>query len=336
MAIDADTDIRPLGAGLARPECVLTHVSEYLIASDWTGNGGVAVIAPDGHVGRVLARTEAADGPLRPNGICLEPGGTILAAHLGPDTGGVYRLHPDGRLEPVLTEIDGAPLPPSNFPLRDVEGRLWLTVSTRVTPRTDDYRPTAATGFIALKDQDGTRIVADDLGYTNECAFSADGRHLYVNETFARRVARFTVGADGSLSERTVVATFGAGTYPDGLAIDRDGGLWITSVVSNRVLRVDPGGGVETVIEDADAAHVASVEAAFVAGRMGREHLAKAAGRRLRNVSSLAFGGPDLRTACLGSLHDDRVQVFRSPVPGLEPIHYRYDITALRRHAGLV
>jgi sugar lactone lactonase YvrE len=324
-----------LGSGLNRAECVLTHESGCVIVSDWTGNGGVSVIGPDGRVGRVLAKTPLADGPLRPNGISLEPGGCILAAHLGSDLGGVFRLYPDGTLEPVLIEIDGQPVPPSNFPLRDRQGRLWLTVSTRIKPRWNDYRRNASTGFVAVKDEDGARIVADQLGYTNECALSADGRHLYVNETFARRVVRFAVDTDGHLHDQTVVATFGKGTFPDGLVMDAEGGLWVTSVVSNRVIRIDPTGNAKTLIEDVSPTHLEWVEDAFQADRMDRDHLGKVAGRRLRSISSLAFGGPDLMTAYLGSLHDERIVTFRSPVAGVEPIHFRYDITPLVSAAGL-
>jgi hypothetical protein len=65
--------------------------------------------------------------------------------------------------------------------------------------------------------------------------------------------------------------------------------------VSNAVLRVLPDGRVETVLRDADPAHLDWVEAAFLAGGMGRPHLDRAAGRRLANVSNLAFGGPGRR-----------------------------------------
>jgi hypothetical protein len=39
-------------------------------------------------------------------------------------------------------------------------------------------------------------------------------------------------------------------------------------------------------------------------------------GRVLRNLSSLAFGGPDRRTAYLGCLLGDRPATFRAPVAG--------------------
>jgi len=57
---------------------------------------------------------------------------------------------------------------------------------------------------------------------------------------------------------------------------------------------------------------------------MDRPHLDKAAGRVLRNISSLAFGGPDLRTAYLGCLLGDRVASFPSPVAGAPPVHWRF------------
>ncbi len=322
------------GAGLSRPECALAHASGLLFAPDWTGAGGVSVIAPSGAVSRILAtdRGEGGAEPLRPNGIALEEGGSFLLAHLGDRVGGIYRLHPDGRTEAVVTEIDGLPMPPANFPLLDPQGRLWITVSTRKVPRADDYRPDAASGFVALHENGRTRIVADGLGYTNECALTPDGATLYVNETFARRTTAFDVAPDGSLSNPRTAAEYGPGTFPDGLALDAEGGLWITSIVSNRVIRVGSGGGQEIVLEDSDPAHLADVEQAFAEHRMGRPHLDQARSRRLRNISNLAFGGEGLRTAFLGCLLGDSVAAFDAPVAGLPPAHWQAGLGPLERY----
>jgi streptogramin lyase len=220
-------------------------------------------------------------------------------------------------------------LPPTNFVLRDSDGGLWVTVSTRVVPRANDYRPDAASGFVVRIDQRGARIAADGLGYTNECALSADGAYLYVVETFGRRLARFRVGAAGTLGERRTLHEFGPGDFPDGLALDEAGGIWIASIVSNRVLRLDPDGSCETLIEDCVPAHLAAVETAYRAGTMGRPHLDRAAGRTLRNISSIAFGGPDRRTAYLGCLLGDTVFAFESPHRGLAPPHWRFPLGPL-------
>src|SRR4051812_23078472 len=249
-------ELQFIGAGLERPECILAHASGYLIASDAGGNGGVAVVAPDGRVRKLACRTRA----VHPNGIALAADGALLLAHLGAGDGGVFALQPDGRVDAVIAAVGGAALPPTNFVLQDDKRRIWATVSTRKHPRQLDYRSDAREGFIVLHDARGTRIVADGLGYTNECAVHPDGERLYVNETFGRRVSAFTIRADGGLADRRTVATFGPGTFADGLAFDADGGLWITSIVSNRVIWVRPDGSQEIVVEDADPQYLDAAE----------------------------------------------------------------------------
>ncbi|MBB3064573.1 SMP-30/gluconolactonase/LRE family protein [Limibacillus halophilus] len=321
MALLSVSDLAFLGHGLQRPECVLAHSSGLLVAPDWTDGGGITLLTPDGRQARHLAR-DRADNPLRPNGIALEAGGNILIAHLGQEEGGVYRLRPDGCSEPVLVELDGKVLPPTNFVTRDHLGRLWVTVSTRVTPRAADYRATAATGFIVLLDDKGARIVADGLGYANECLLSPDGTRLYVNETFGRRLTAFDVTEDGVLTNRRCLVEFGDGTFPDGLALDEAGGIWIVSIVSNRVMRLTPDGKLETILEDSDPNHLNWVEAAYRSANMDRPHLDGVVSKRLRNISNLAFGGRDRRHAYLGCLLGQSIACFRSPFAGIAPPHW--------------
>ncbi len=322
-------EVEFVGGGLNRPECVLCHRSGRLFVSDWTGGGGVTMVEIDGRMRRILARDR--DQPLRPNGIALLPGGGFLLAHLGVSDGVVWRLDADGRTEPVLLDVDGASLPPTNFVHRDRAGRLWVTVSTRQQPRSLGFRTDLADGFIVLVDDAGARIVADRLGYTNECLVDPAGERLYVNETFARRLTAFDIGPGGRLTNRRTVAEFGAGTFPDGLTMDTEGGVWITSIVSNRVLRVAPDGSQELILEDSDPDHVARVEQAYQAGEMGRPHLDTVRGRRLGNISSLAFGGPDLRTAYLGCLQGNAIARFPVTFAGHPPPHWSYDLGPLQK-----
>ena len=323
------------GKGLCRPECVLAHSSGALLVPDWTGSGGVSVIRPDGGTARLLSNRTGE--PIRPNGIALEAGGSVLLAHLGAEMGGLFRLWPDGGCEPFLTEIDGRVLPPSNFVLADGQGRLWLTVSTRQIPRDRAYRADVADGFIVLMDASGARIVADGLGFANECALSEDGATLYVNETFARRTLAFDVDFQGRLGGKRIVARYGRGTFPDGLALDDLGGLWITSIISNRLIRVDPeknaSDNQEIMIEDADPDHIAWVEAAYQSHEIGRPHLDTVAGRVLRNISNCAFGGPDLGHVHMGSLAGDAIAGFESQYTGVEPSHWDADISGILSRA---
>jgi sugar lactone lactonase YvrE len=320
------TDLRFLGRGLVRPECVLAHRSGLLFAADWTDPGGVAIVTGSGRVVRHLAK--APRRHLRPNGVALEPGGSFLLTELGDGTGGVWRLLPDGRVEPVLLEVDGRPLPPTNFVHPDAAGRLWVTVSTRHHPRHLAARPDVADGYVVLVEGGRARIVADGLGYTNECVVAPDGDWLWVNETFGRRLSRFRIRADG-LGRRQTVASFGPGNFPDGLTFDADGNAWVTALIGNRVIVVSPDGRQKVMLEDADAAHIAAVEAAWQAGRLDRSLLDKLPGGRLKNISSLAFGGPERRTLCLGCLLGDSIALIEGPAQGAVPVHWDHDIGPL-------
>ncbi|MEO1017490.1 MAG: SMP-30/gluconolactonase/LRE family protein [Pseudomonadota bacterium] len=308
LDLDAVTFV---GSDLVRPECVITTPANELFVSDF--RGGVTLVQPDGNQTLFAHKPGPGEFLLQTNGFALEPEGSFLIAHLEDFRGGVFRLKRDRTVEPFLTEFQDQPLPPTNFVLRDRQGRVWITVSTRVMPRTKTRTKDHADGFIILVDDKGPRIVAEGLGFTNECRLDADQRHLYVNETFGRRVTRFTVEDDGSLQDRRIVARFGPGTFPDGIEIDRNGTLWITSIMSNRVILVDPDGHQEIILEDADQDFLMAFEQAYQTGAL-RDAAAprNVPSRLLRNISSLAFS-TDGRSIYLGCLLGDRIAKYDVP-----------------------
>jgi len=308
--------LRFVGQGLQRPECVLTHRSGTLYVSD--RRGGILCLRADGRQ-QLIGKS-----PLLPNGITLEKDGSFLVANLGAD-GGVWRVDPAGQATPWLMEIDGKSIGRVNFVARDHADRLWACISA--TDGGDRYPLDDATGYIVLCDAQGARVVMDGLHYTNECRVGADGAHLYVNETFGRRLTRFRIGPQGRLGGREVVSGFEAGDFPDGLTLDAEGGAWVVCVGSNRLYRVGADGTRRLVIDDADDATVQRLEAAFIARTLDRPTLSSARGRRLQNITSLAFGGPDLRTAYMGCLAGDALAVFDSPVAGLRPAHWDWGRT---------
>ena len=105
-------------------------------------------------------------------------------------------------------------------------------------------------------DPDGAaEIVADGIDWPNGVGLSPDGETIYVCD-----YAAGTVVAGG-----TVFATSPRGSA-DGLAVDAEGGVWIALGEGKGVARFDPDGEVDRIVD---------VPADF--------------------VSSLCFGGPDLR-----------------------------------------
>lgn len=313
-----------VGSALARPECVIATRRGSLYVSDI--RGGVTAISPDGTCRICLGHSSDLQESLKPNGIALEADGSFLIAHLGDDSGGIFRLQRDGQLRPEFLEADGTVLPPSNFVTRDTAGTLWATISTRLRPRALDYSPDASTGFIVADDGRGPHIVADGLGFTNEALVDPAGTHLYVVETYARRLTRFPLLGPARLGTREVVAEFGPGQFPDGFAFDASGNVWIAGIISNQLIYVDVATGRHTIaFEDSDPEHTDRIETAFQARKLDRALLGGSGRTTLRNISSIAFGGPDLRTGYLGCLLGDAVVAVDMPVAGHPPVHWNYE-----------
>lgn len=312
-------DISTIGSGMQRPECVLATKSGDLFCSD--SRGGYNVVKPDGQI-RFIEAIGAPDD-FMPNGIALMPGRDVLAANLA-DSSGVWLIKPDGQASLFLAEADGIALPPVNFVGLDDKNRIWISVSTRAVPRHPSFKKGWADGFIAVHDQGATRIVADGIGFTNEAIVDPAGAWLYVNETVGQCTSRYPIRADASLGPSETVAAYPPGTFPDGFTFDAEGGIWIVSVASNRIIHVDRRGKQNVVIEDADEQDMEKLIRAFDRGEPVREMIEIGATRPLGNIASIGFGGTDQHTVYMGSLSHDGIQTFRSPTKGAPPVHWEF------------
>jgi sugar lactone lactonase YvrE len=247
------------------------------------------------------------------------PNGDFLFANLG-EAGGVWRVGKRGEARPFATEVDGLPIPPSNFVLVDGE-RVWITVSAS-TRKHEHFTADEKTGQILLVQNGNVTVAADGLTWTNEMRISPDGTHLFVNETFACRTIRFELAADGTLSS-PISIIYPSGTFPDGMAFDAEGSLWIVCVVSNRVIRVAPDMTWTIVFEDIDASALELIASAHVKGCLTRDMIVQSKGSHVSNLSSIAFGGPDLKTLYLGGLGINAIQVLQTSVAGLPMAHWQ-------------
>lgn len=323
-------DIRFIGEGLERPECILAERDGTLWSAD--GRGGVVRIDPDGAQTLILQSTRAVNvarsfedryvntaGSL-PNGLAFDADGSFLIANFGTDS--LERMTRDGKTTTLLNAIDGKPLGKANFVTRDSKGRLYLTVTTRMVPWTRHVETMSHDGYIALIDERGARIVADGLCGTNELRFDLQERFLYVAETTARRISRFEVRDDGTLSDRETYGPDTVGGFCDGIAFDAAGNLWSTLIMADRLIALTPRGDVLVLLDDGDPAGTAALDAAWVEGKVTPEIMAGASGTLCPWMASVTFGGPDLKTVYLGSLRGDRIPFFRSPVAGLPLMHW--------------
>jgi sugar lactone lactonase YvrE len=308
-------DLSEIGSGLNRPECVLAAPDGSLYTGDWTL--GIAKIAPDGTTGPAVEVDLIAQG-FRPNGIAMMPNGDFLITNMAR-SGGVWRVGPRGDVRPFATEVAGRPIPPTNFVLVDGE-RTWITISS-TERKHDHFTCDANTGQILLVKDGYVSVAADGLNWTNEVRVSLGGEYLFVNETFACRTTRYDIAPDSTLS-RPVQLNFPQDVYPDGMAFDTEGCLWIACVISNRLIRVAPDLTWTILLEDPDPA-LTDIASSYAKGELTWDQISQSRGSRLSNLSSIAFGGPDLKSIYLGGLGHNSVQVLRSPVPGAPMSHWQ-------------
>jgi gluconolactonase len=323
--------IRHVGRDLQRPECVLAEQDGSLWAAD--ARGGVMHIAPDGSQRLVVPRqpdpaSASADFQTRyvqsqgslPNGMAFLPNGDFIIANWGSDS--VEVMTRDGAVRRLFDSIDGRPLGKANFVLRDSRGRVWLTVTTRMQPWTDSINTRARDGYIALIDEKGVRIVAEGLAGTNEVRLDAREEWLYVVESNGRRISRLRVRDDGSLGDREVYGPSTLEGFPDGFAFDAYGNLWVTLVMTDKLIAITPEGEVLTLLDDSNPEATRRLNAHFEARTLTPEVMGACAGTLAPWMASLTFGGPDLHTVYLGSLRGTTLPSFRSPVAGLPLIHW--------------
>ena len=320
MSIISLDDIAFVGSGLVRPECVLCTSDGALYVSD--KRGAFVRIGADGQQTLFGEGLACFGKPLFVNGFDLLSDGSALLTQLD-DPGGVWRYTAAGTFEPFLLEVDGEPLPGTNFVHADAQGRVWVTVSTRARPRTLARTPKRADGFIVLVEHGTARIVADGLCFTNECKVDASGQWLYVNQTYARLLTRYPIRKNSDLGPAETVAQFGAGIFPDGLTFDVQGGVWITSPYSNSLVRVDRDGRQTLLFDDIDPDFIAEIERLYQADELvSKPPPTRVPSRLLGNISSLAFGGPAMTTAYIGALLGQHVARVTLPVAGLPPPHW--------------
>ncbi len=308
-------DLSEIGSGLNRPECVLAAPDGSLYTGDWTL--GIAKIAPDGTTGPAVGVDLIAQG-FRPNGIALTPEGDFLITNMAR-AGGVWRVSLGGHVTPFATEVAGHPIPPTNFVLVDGE-RTWITISS-TERKHEHFTSDSNTGQILLVQDCHVYVAGVGLKWKYEFRVSPWVEYLFVNETFACRTTRYDIAVDGTLS-RPVQLAFPQDIYPDGMAFDAEGGLWIACVISNRLLRVAPDLTWTILCEDPDPA-LADIAASYAKGELTWDQISQSRGSRLSNLSSIAFGGPDLKSIYLGGLGHTSVRVLRSPVPGAPMSHWQ-------------
>ena len=261
-----------------------------------------------------------------PNGLAFARNGDILISNFGTDC--LERMKRTGETTVLFDTIDGKEIGKVNFVLRDSKDRLWITITTMKKDWIDALVPDLDDGYIARYDETGIHIVAEGLHFTNEVRFDANEEYLFAVETVGvkgGRILRFKCDAKGNLSDRQVYGPtqMGQGAYPDGIAFDSYGNLWGTMVYSDKLWVITPDGEMVVLLDEGDHEKVQRLDDAFYKSCVAREILFETGRGVAPWMASVTFGGPDLRTAYIGSLRATKIPYFTAPVAGLPMVHWK-------------
>jgi sugar lactone lactonase YvrE len=248
-----------------------------------TTRGGVFRVAPGGKPETLVSAERKGVGGLAftEDGGLIMTGPTVALWYEGGPTFDLIDNYP-GRLSKTFNDLTVDNL--GSVFVGSVNGRG--TMSPDGIPDTDP-------GDVYRIDPDGTIAVIWEgaLECSNGMGFSPDGKSLYLVDAFARCVYVHDVTADRSLRNRRVFAKFTEG-WPDGLAIDAEGGVWAPELFAGAIHRFNRDGTLDRTFE--------------------------APGKK---VISLVFGGADLRDLVVvvakGGGVEGTVYKTRAPVAGL-------------------
>lgn len=273
MSLLDKKDVSILAEGLDHPECVAWGPDGYLYAGGEAGQ--IYRISLDG----VVSEIASTGGFIL--GVTLDGSGNIYVcdakrrAVLRIDRSANVSVYSDGAQDRKMV----AP----NFAVFDSVGNLYVSDS-------GDWHGNNGCLFV-IKPGGETRVASNEVAaFPNGMALSSDGDFLYLVLSNLSSVVRLPVNKDGEVGSPQHVIELPR-TIPDGLAFDRDGGLYISCYTPDVIYRLPPDGKLETVIEDWERTLIAS-------------------------PTNVCFAGADLTTLVAANLCGWHLVKASSPVPG--------------------
>ncbi len=270
-------DVEHVDAVLARPHSLLEAprfaARGEVLYSDVIA-GGVWGCSPEGAVRELLPKRRGVGGM-----VAHADGGWVLSGR------SVIHLLPGGEQREILSgdevcgynDLGAAP-----------DGELLAGVLRYRPLAGEDPRPGQ---LLSVGRHGAVTVLTEDVVWPNGIGVSPDGETIYVSD-YARQLVLALPRGGGEARELCRSPRGSA----DGLAVDRDGGIWVA---------LGEGGGIARFLADGELDGVASLPASF--------------------VSSLCFGGADMRDVLITTA-DNHLEPelggtllrARSSIPGLE------------------
>jgi len=179
--------------------------------------------------------------PNRPSGLAFLPDGSLVTVSMADRR--LYRVGQDGSLA-LYADLSAHAAADINDCVVDSLGNIYVgnfgfDIFNHAEPRPADMVMVAPGGQVS--------VAASGLNFPNGTVITPDGRTLVCAETFGNVLTAFDRAADGRLSNRRTWAALGERT-PDGICLDAEGAIWVSSFGSGEFLRVHEGGRISATI----------------------------------------------------------------------------------------
>lgn len=245
-------------------------------------NGGVYRRNPDGKIDTVLPKRKGVGGMMFNEG-----GGIVMTGR-----GLILFNDATGTSRDLFTEWEGKPLMGLNDLTTNDKGSVYVG-SLNFDPL-GSGKPVPGSLYRVDSPNRVTKLW-DGIEVTNGLGLSPDRKLLYHCDSTTAAVWVYDVSADGGVKDRRVFAKMPDG-WPDGMAVDAEGGVWVAAVRASEVVHFSKEGTVKERIK--------------VPARM---------------VTSLTFGGRDMQDLYVVTADNSEDEVrkgtifkARSEVPGLK------------------
>jgi sugar lactone lactonase YvrE len=191
------------------------------------------------------------DVPGSPSGLGWDGDGRLLVVSM--DDRRLLRL--DGRGLSEVADLSGHTAQPINDMVVSTRGTAYIGSFGFDLHAGEAPRPTVV---LAVDLASGAhRVAADDLRFPNGMVITSDGSTLIVAESFGACLTAFTIEPGGALTGRREWAALLDGVAPDGICLDAENCVWVSSPATHEFVRVREGGEITNRVSSGDVLAIA-------------------------------------------------------------------------------
>lgn len=161
----------------------------------------------------------------------------------------------DGRALTEVADLSGHTERPINDMVVSATGTAYIGSFGFDLHAGEEPRPTV---LLAVDVRTGAhRVAADEMRFPNGMVITPDGSTLIVAESFGACLTAFALTADGELEGRREWAALPEGAVPDGICLDAESCVWVSSPSTHEFIRVREGGEVTDRVPAGDRMAIA-------------------------------------------------------------------------------